>query len=162
MLCSALNEPLAKFYGVAGVEGPEFRKVKLPAGSHRGGVLTQASETGWVDASAAGGALDRGQSLLVPSQLYNFGNVHLALTNLNVSYGTGTTVTLSGKVVDPIPEGVAVSFSGMVSGSAVTAAKSLTSSWRRLHPKSRTSTPSKPPEASGRFRASSRARTCRG
>jgi hypothetical protein len=38
-----LNEPLAKYYGIAGVEGPELRKVTLPAGSPRGGVLTQGS-----------------------------------------------------------------------------------------------------------------------
>jgi hypothetical protein len=37
-----LNEKLAKFYGISGVNGPEFRRVALtdPA---RGGVLTQAS-----------------------------------------------------------------------------------------------------------------------
>jgi hypothetical protein len=40
---SILNEPLARHYGIPGVEGPQFRKVKLPAGSHRGGVLTHAS-----------------------------------------------------------------------------------------------------------------------
>lgn len=37
-----LNERLARFYGIAGVTGPEFRKVSL-AGTNRGGVLTQAS-----------------------------------------------------------------------------------------------------------------------
>jgi hypothetical protein len=40
---SMLNGRLARHYGIAGVEGPEFRKVKLPPGSHRGGVLTQAA-----------------------------------------------------------------------------------------------------------------------
>jgi hypothetical protein len=40
---SMLNEPLARHYGIAGVEGLAFRKVKLPANSHRGGVLTHAS-----------------------------------------------------------------------------------------------------------------------
>lgn len=40
---SFLNEPLANFYGIAGVEGKEMRKVSLPKGSPRGGVLTQAS-----------------------------------------------------------------------------------------------------------------------
>ncbi|MGI8992393.1 MAG: DUF1592 domain-containing protein [Bryobacteraceae bacterium] len=39
---SFLNEELAKFYGIAGVTGPEFRKVDL-TGTPRGGVLTQAS-----------------------------------------------------------------------------------------------------------------------
>jgi hypothetical protein len=38
-----LNEALARYYGVPGVEGKELRKVTLPAGSPRGGVLTQGS-----------------------------------------------------------------------------------------------------------------------
>lgn len=38
-----LDERLASFYGIAGVTGKEFRRVELPAGSHRGGVVTQAS-----------------------------------------------------------------------------------------------------------------------
>lgn len=37
-----LNERLAKFYGIAGVAGPEFRKVDL-ATDQRGGILGQAS-----------------------------------------------------------------------------------------------------------------------
>jgi Protein of unknown function (DUF1592)/Protein of unknown function (DUF1588)/Protein of unknown function (DUF1595)/Protein of unknown function (DUF1585) len=37
-----LNERLAKFYGIQGVTGPEFRKVEL-AGDQRGGILSQAS-----------------------------------------------------------------------------------------------------------------------
>lgn len=40
---SILNERLAEHYGIPGVDGQEFRKVKLPPGSHRGGVLTQAA-----------------------------------------------------------------------------------------------------------------------
>ena len=40
---SILNERLARHYGIAGVKGHSFRKVDLPADSHRGGVLTQAS-----------------------------------------------------------------------------------------------------------------------
>src|SRR5262245_31901799 len=36
------NERLARHYGLAGVRGPEFRKVAL-AGTGRGGVLTHAS-----------------------------------------------------------------------------------------------------------------------
>jgi len=35
-----LNARLAKFYGVLGVEGDEFRRVELPAESERGGVMT--------------------------------------------------------------------------------------------------------------------------
>ena len=38
---SFVNERLAKHYGIEGVSGPEFRRVKLPP--NRGGVLTQAS-----------------------------------------------------------------------------------------------------------------------
>ena len=38
-----LNERLAKHYGVAGVQGDELVKVVLPAGSPRGGILTQGS-----------------------------------------------------------------------------------------------------------------------
>jgi mono/diheme cytochrome c family protein len=37
-----LNERLAKHYGIPDVVGREFRKVKLPANCHRGGVLTMA------------------------------------------------------------------------------------------------------------------------
>jgi Protein of unknown function (DUF1592)/Protein of unknown function (DUF1588)/Protein of unknown function (DUF1585)/Protein of unknown function (DUF1587)/Protein of unknown function (DUF1595)/Planctomycete cytochrome C len=38
-----LNERLATLYGIPGVLGNDFRKVALPAGSHRGGVMTHAS-----------------------------------------------------------------------------------------------------------------------
>ncbi|MBE2284486.1 MAG: DUF1592 domain-containing protein [Prosthecobacter sp.] len=38
-----LDARLARHYGIPGVAGMELRKVKLPADSHRGGVLTQAS-----------------------------------------------------------------------------------------------------------------------
>ncbi len=38
-----LNEKLAKLYGVPDVSGPELRLVTLPAGSPRGGVLTQGA-----------------------------------------------------------------------------------------------------------------------
>lgn len=37
-----LNDRLAKFYGISGVTGPEFRRVEL-ATDQRGGILTQAS-----------------------------------------------------------------------------------------------------------------------
>ncbi|MCS6852856.1 MAG: DUF1592 domain-containing protein [Gemmataceae bacterium] len=40
---SIINGRLAQLYGIPGVEGTAFRKVKLPPGSHRGGVMTQAS-----------------------------------------------------------------------------------------------------------------------
>ncbi|MBL9133989.1 MAG: DUF1592 domain-containing protein [Verrucomicrobiaceae bacterium] len=38
-----LNGRLAKHYGIDGVSGWEFQKVKLPPDSHRGGLLTMAS-----------------------------------------------------------------------------------------------------------------------
>lgn len=38
-----LNERLAKHYGIPGVFGNDLRKVALPPGSHRGGVMTHAS-----------------------------------------------------------------------------------------------------------------------
>jgi Protein of unknown function (DUF1592)/Protein of unknown function (DUF1588)/Protein of unknown function (DUF1585)/Protein of unknown function (DUF1595) len=38
-----LNEDLAKHYGIEGVTGAEMRKVTLPEGSPRGGVLTQGT-----------------------------------------------------------------------------------------------------------------------
>ncbi len=40
---SFLNERLARHYGIEGVKGPAMRRAALPATSHRGGVLTQAS-----------------------------------------------------------------------------------------------------------------------
>jgi len=38
-----LNQRLARHYGIADIVGGELRKANLPPGSHRGGVLTQAS-----------------------------------------------------------------------------------------------------------------------
>ena len=38
-----LNQPLAEFYGIDGVQGDEFRRVDLPAASPRGGVITLAA-----------------------------------------------------------------------------------------------------------------------
>jgi len=38
-----INERLARFYDISGVRGDEFRVVSLPAGTPRGGLLTQAS-----------------------------------------------------------------------------------------------------------------------
>lgn len=40
---SMLNERLSIHYGVLGPQGSRFEKVQLPAESHRGGVMTQAS-----------------------------------------------------------------------------------------------------------------------
>jgi hypothetical protein len=38
-----LNEPLAKFYGIDGVDGDQMRKVTLSKDDHRGGILTHGS-----------------------------------------------------------------------------------------------------------------------
>ena len=38
-----INQRLAELYGIHGVDGAELREVKVPAGSPRGGFLTQAS-----------------------------------------------------------------------------------------------------------------------
>jgi mono/diheme cytochrome c family protein len=40
---TCVNETLAAHYGISGVTGPQFRKVKLDEALHRGGLLTQAS-----------------------------------------------------------------------------------------------------------------------
>jgi hypothetical protein len=40
---SMLNRRLAEHYRIPGVTGQNFRKVELPPGSHRGGLLTQAA-----------------------------------------------------------------------------------------------------------------------
>ena len=41
-----LNDDLAEFYGIEGVDHGEMRKVDLPPDSHRGGILTQATILG--------------------------------------------------------------------------------------------------------------------
>ncbi len=38
-----LNRPIAEHYGIEGVNGEDFQRVKLPANSPRGGLLTQAA-----------------------------------------------------------------------------------------------------------------------
>ncbi len=38
-----INERLARYYGIPDVRGDHFRRVPVPAGVHRGGVVTQAS-----------------------------------------------------------------------------------------------------------------------
>ncbi len=40
---SYVNERLARFYGLANVQGPDFRKVQFAHNAQRGGLLTQAS-----------------------------------------------------------------------------------------------------------------------
>jgi hypothetical protein len=41
-----LNEPLARHYGIPDVKGNDMRRVKLPADSPRGGILTQGTVLG--------------------------------------------------------------------------------------------------------------------
>nr|MBC8291120.1 DUF1592 domain-containing protein [Planctomycetota bacterium] len=38
-----VNERLARFYGIPNVRGDHFRRVRVPDGVHRGGIVTQAS-----------------------------------------------------------------------------------------------------------------------
>ncbi|MDA0285412.1 MAG: DUF1592 domain-containing protein, partial [Planctomycetota bacterium] len=38
-----INERLGRFYGIPGVRGDHFRRVEVPTGVHRGGIVTQAS-----------------------------------------------------------------------------------------------------------------------
>lgn len=38
-----INERLARYYGIPGVRGDHFRRVTVPDGVHRGGIVTQAS-----------------------------------------------------------------------------------------------------------------------
>jgi len=38
-----INERLARYYGIPGVKGDHFRRVAVPDGVHRGGIVTQAS-----------------------------------------------------------------------------------------------------------------------
>ncbi len=75
---SMLNDRLAQHYGIPGVEGPEFRAVKLPPESHRGGVLTMAAvlkvtANGTVTSPVLRGAWIRdkimGQPLQLPANL---------------------------------------------------------------------------------------------
>lgn len=40
---TCVNDTLAAHYGIAGITGPKFRKVKLDEAHHRGGLLTHAS-----------------------------------------------------------------------------------------------------------------------
>lgn len=61
---SFLNEPLAKFYGIPGVQGNEFRMVKLPPESHRRGVLTHASVLTVTSDSIRTSPVKRGKWLL--------------------------------------------------------------------------------------------------
>lgn len=61
---TCLNEPLAAHYGITGVVGPGFRKVKLDAEQHRGGVLTHASVLTGLSDGKDGHPIKRGMWLL--------------------------------------------------------------------------------------------------
>jgi hypothetical protein len=59
-----LNERLAKHYGVPNIRGSHFRRVTLPAGSHRGGLLSQGSILALTSYSTRTSAVLRGKYVL--------------------------------------------------------------------------------------------------
>ena len=59
-----LNEPLAKFYGIGGVSGPDFRQVKLDPATNRRGILTHASVLTVTSDSTRTSPVKRGKWLL--------------------------------------------------------------------------------------------------
>ncbi len=59
-----LNERLAKLYGLPPVEGEELRRVKLPANSPRGGVLTQGTILAVTSNPTRTSAVKRGRFVL--------------------------------------------------------------------------------------------------
>ena len=61
---TCVNETLAAHYGIAGVAGPKFRKVKLDEAHHRGGVLTHASVLTGLSDGQDGHPIKRGMWLL--------------------------------------------------------------------------------------------------
>lgn len=61
---TCVNETLAAHYGIAGVTGPKFRKVKLDEAHHRGGVLTHASVLTGLSDGKDGHPIKRGMWLL--------------------------------------------------------------------------------------------------
>jgi mono/diheme cytochrome c family protein len=61
---TCLNETLAIHYGIPGVTGPRFRKVKLDPAQHRGGILTHASVLAGNSDGADGHPIKRGVWLL--------------------------------------------------------------------------------------------------
>ncbi len=59
-----MNERLAHFYGVSGVEGNEFRRVALPADSRRGGLLGMAGTHRWGSDGVRTKPVERGKYIL--------------------------------------------------------------------------------------------------
>jgi len=61
---TCVNETLAAHYGIAGVVGPQFRRVALEPAHHRGGVLTHASVLTGTSDGSDGHPVKRGTWLL--------------------------------------------------------------------------------------------------
>ncbi len=61
---TSVNETLAAHYGIAGVQGSQFRKVKLESAHQRGGVLTHASILTGLSDGKDGHPIKRGMWLL--------------------------------------------------------------------------------------------------
>ena len=59
-----LNERLAELYGIPGVKGAAFRRVALPFGSHRGGLLGMAGVHRWGSDGVRTKPVERGKYLL--------------------------------------------------------------------------------------------------
>ena len=59
-----LNGKLAKYYGIKGVEGPEFRRVQMPANSNRGGFITMAGFHMWGSDGNRTKPVERGKYVL--------------------------------------------------------------------------------------------------
>jgi hypothetical protein len=59
-----VNDILATHYGISGVVGPKFRKVKIDEAHHRGGVLTHASVLTGLSDGRDGHPIKRGMWLL--------------------------------------------------------------------------------------------------
>ncbi|MCE9531341.1 MAG: DUF1592 domain-containing protein [Planctomycetes bacterium] len=61
---TCVNDTMAAHYGIQGVTGPQFRKVKLDEAHHRGGVLTHASILTGLSDGRDGHPIKRGMWLL--------------------------------------------------------------------------------------------------
>jgi mono/diheme cytochrome c family protein len=61
---TCINDVMAAHYGIQGVTGPQFRKVKLDEAHHRGGVLTHASILTGLSDGRDGHPIKRGMWLL--------------------------------------------------------------------------------------------------
>ena len=59
-----VNDKLATYYGIKGVEGPHFRRVKVPANSKRGGFITMAGFHMWGSDGNRTKPVERGKYVL--------------------------------------------------------------------------------------------------